>query len=1011
MTETKMQLVDCRSLGPSRGLIWLTSHTLGLDDLCVRFIINLPQEELESVERICFQVEEAQWFYEDFVRPLDPDLPSLNLRNFCLRIFQHCPLLSQFSSYHHTTAFSEFLAYKTRVPVRGAIMLNHDMDAVVLVKGWKKGANWSFPRGKINKDEPDLECAIREVYEETGYDIHVAGLVEEEENVKYIEVTMREQHMRLYVFRDVPMDTRFEPKTRKEISKVQWYRLSDLPTLKKGKQQGDELAINANRFYMVAPFLTPLKRWIAQQKKLDKQNSGDHMQATDVAVSQVIHEVVAAPQSKDVTMNDQASEMEMLLARLRQSNQSSSTPSIPPPFEPNRATASTGLEINPAGQDTQLVFKTPYPPDERSGIPMTTGVDRKKSDALLALLKGQPAVEQVQIPQTPLEQVIRSPLMPPSPKRHHAPAERDRGAFPLHSSQLSIQSDRAIAQSKPHTNKPTATLPSQLVQPPSGALPQGQRLYPSTSNVIPTQQSNLLAPSNQLAQPGHGLPAPYQRPGDRTVAQESHPAGMPSLIPAANRLPPPKLTSHSSALLNLFKSEQAEHPSSGIRAPEAITAHDAETLSQRQVSPVERGGTSGIDDVSSVAEHETQPKPCLPQYNAPKMAKRIEPEPGPDQYRSAKPTTRSESDQRPRHEESYANDPKVQAAMAALHLLPPAASASRVETAPPRSTHQTALLDLFRKPLEPQPTAKNETKTSLEPPPTPFELSALPSPGHSREPSRDNQPLRARSKGDPSQVHPMTQTKPTRTAMVPRKSPVSATVDGPLNVPQFDMLNVKSTKKPSAITSALPAMSRKSPVRILSRPTQHPIDSGPTTPNGVARTEEITQAPRNTAVPTSAVPVQSTPIAHYQPQILRRPPHLKPSDHDSILSPIDPLPSPKHTLGREKQTQDHKQSLLSLFNSPTPVPKPTPVDPEVLISPKAIESRGQTQFVNVANPAGEAMFPAGLERPRIGSVLSFSGEANAKASTGRQTPRATTTPKERSFLLGYLESVAKGEKR
>ncbi|KAG9828356.1 hypothetical protein KCU98_g14578, partial [Aureobasidium melanogenum] len=60
-----------------------------LDDLCVRFIINLPQEELESVARICFQVEEAQWFYEDFIRPTDPSLPSLNLRDFCLRIFQH----------------------------------------------------------------------------------------------------------------------------------------------------------------------------------------------------------------------------------------------------------------------------------------------------------------------------------------------------------------------------------------------------------------------------------------------------------------------------------------------------------------------------------------------------------------------------------------------------------------------------------------------------------------------------------------------------------------------------------------------------------------------------------------------------------------------------------------------------------------------------------------------------------------------------------------------------------
>ena len=248
----------------------------GLDDLCVRFIINLPEEDLSSVARICFQVEEAQWFYEDFIRPLDPNLPSMSLRTFCLRIFQHCPLLASFSVENHTRAFEEFLQYKTRVPVRGAILLNQDMDATVLVKGWKKGANWSFPRGKINKDEDDLDCAVREVWEETGLDLRAAGLVPSEGKPKYIEITMREQQMRLYVFRDVPMDTNFQPQTRKEISKIQWYKLSELPAFrKKGAQNQNqsEASSNANKFYMVAPFLVPLKKWVISQKKIEAKRT------------------------------------------------------------------------------------------------------------------------------------------------------------------------------------------------------------------------------------------------------------------------------------------------------------------------------------------------------------------------------------------------------------------------------------------------------------------------------------------------------------------------------------------------------------------------------------------------------------------------------------------------------------------------------------------------------------------------------------------------------------------
>lgn len=30
-----------------------------LDDLAARFIVNLPQDELESMDRVCFQIEQA----------------------------------------------------------------------------------------------------------------------------------------------------------------------------------------------------------------------------------------------------------------------------------------------------------------------------------------------------------------------------------------------------------------------------------------------------------------------------------------------------------------------------------------------------------------------------------------------------------------------------------------------------------------------------------------------------------------------------------------------------------------------------------------------------------------------------------------------------------------------------------------------------------------------------------------------------------------------------------------
>ncbi|KAK4385891.1 decapping enzyme subunit [Sesamum angolense] len=116
-----------------------------LDDLCSRFVLNVPKEDQQSFERILFLVEYAHWFYEDNSVEKNPSLKSLTLKEFT-------------SLYD---IFKDFTSYKVRVPVTGAIILDETYERCLLVKGWK-GTSWSFPRGKKNKDEEDHNCAIRE---------------------------------------------------------------------------------------------------------------------------------------------------------------------------------------------------------------------------------------------------------------------------------------------------------------------------------------------------------------------------------------------------------------------------------------------------------------------------------------------------------------------------------------------------------------------------------------------------------------------------------------------------------------------------------------------------------------------------------------------------------------------------------------------------------------------------------------------------------------------------------
>lgn len=532
---------------PSDSPQLISLHT-GLDDLCARFIINLPADDLASVQRICFQVEEAQWYYEDFIRPLDPSLPSLSLRNFCLRIFSHCPLLSGFvTEGRHMQAFEEFLMYKKRVPVRGAILLNEAMDSAVLVKGWKKGANWSFPRGKINKDEDDLICAIREVYEETGYDLDASGLVPGDRNVKSIEVNMHEQQVRLYVFRDVPMDTYFEPRTRKEISKIQWWRLSELPAFRKKNQQEQPQTAGNAKFYMVAPFLVPLRKWIMEQKKLDAKRATSN-------------QYLSAGMSHD----------EFLTEEDRGEESNTQGPSYPPASEPHPQT----LEEATAALTRLLKIQPPTQGLQAEAMSATQSPAVKSSgQALLALLQSKPVSSNEILHQnppshTPLDHTIKQAPIPTAPHHHpprppHFSSMPPPPSFPIQAPSDSFSYQLPNLQNDTHRSNVGVFQTGQNQQPPlrrqenphshqSQHLIHPQPLPPHVQRAVftggPAHPPMVPQPILQHTQPH--LSSTVSVP----VPNPHFPGLHAPMVPSAPKQSPPKLTSHSLALLNAFRS-------------------------------------------------------------------------------------------------------------------------------------------------------------------------------------------------------------------------------------------------------------------------------------------------------------------------------------------------------------------------------------------------------------------------------------------------------------------------
>lgn len=243
-----------------------------LDDLCSRFVLNVPKEDLESFERILFLVEYAHWFYEDNSVEKNPSLKSFTLKEFTSLMFNSCDVLRPYVA-HIDDIFKDFTSYKVRVPVTGAIILDESYERCLLVKGWK-GTSWSFPRGKKSKDEEDDTCAVREVLEESGFD--VSKILNKEE---YIEKIFGQQRVRLYIVAGVKDDTSFAPRTKKEISEIAWHRLDEL------QPAVDDVisrAYTGLKLYMVAPFLASLNQWISAHQPPVPSKPGIHLKGVSV---------------------------------------------------------------------------------------------------------------------------------------------------------------------------------------------------------------------------------------------------------------------------------------------------------------------------------------------------------------------------------------------------------------------------------------------------------------------------------------------------------------------------------------------------------------------------------------------------------------------------------------------------------------------------------------------------------------------------------------------------------
>jgi 8-oxo-dGTP pyrophosphatase MutT (NUDIX family) len=116
----------------------------------------------------------------------------------------------------HDSFPQAFRHYKPRSQkVYGIICVSSD-DRILLVRGRESGI-WSLPKGHIVGGELPHECALRELFEETGLRL---------ESLKYQSV--RKLYVGEYFIYNVDMESLPKIQDTREISEAGWYSIEEL---------------------------------------------------------------------------------------------------------------------------------------------------------------------------------------------------------------------------------------------------------------------------------------------------------------------------------------------------------------------------------------------------------------------------------------------------------------------------------------------------------------------------------------------------------------------------------------------------------------------------------------------------------------------------------------------------------------------------------------------------------------------------------------------------------------
>lgn len=181
-------------------------------------IKKITQNELKQSFQLMRLVELAHWKYLDDYYDNNNKLVKYDLASFTRIVLP----------YHEKDLVKKYKEYVNTLKVCGCVFFNEDLTQCLCVR--PAMGQWSFPKGKIQCNETDEQCAAREVYEEIGYNVAIDKL-----KIKpWIEVNDLVNHKKnwrqtkLFIFVNEELKN-LATNSAKEVKEIKWINFQQIP--------------------------------------------------------------------------------------------------------------------------------------------------------------------------------------------------------------------------------------------------------------------------------------------------------------------------------------------------------------------------------------------------------------------------------------------------------------------------------------------------------------------------------------------------------------------------------------------------------------------------------------------------------------------------------------------------------------------------------------------------------------------------------------------------------------